>query len=275
MSGFHGGAVGRLGRRGVLIVIGGLAGIAIAGGVAYATIPDAGGVVHLCYKDNGDLRVIDPAAAKKDSACKNNETALDVDQHGQPGPAGPAGPKGDTGATGAQGPTGPQGPKGDTGATGAQGPKGDTGATGAQGPKGDTGATGAQGIAGPTGPAGPQGATGAQGPAGAGALWALVRSDGLKINGSANVTASHGHTGVYEVVFPQTVTSCGINISSSQYAGSGLIGVNPDFSDPPDVSHAFFSVYFRSGSPSDIVVAEFDQGGTAVDGPFTITAICQ
>ena len=57
--------------------------------------------------------------------------------------------------------------------------------------------------------------------------------------------------------------------------GAGLIGVNPDFSDPPDVSHAFFSVYFRSGSPSHIVIGEFDKGGAAVDGPFTIAMFCQ
>ena len=113
------------------------------------------------------------------------------------------------------------------------------------------------------------------GPAGAGALWALVRSDGLKINGSTGVTSTHGHTGVYQIVFPQTVTSCGLSISASQYVGAGLIGVNPDFSDPPDVSHAFFSVYFRSGSPNTMVVAEYDKGGGLVSGPFTISMLCQ
>jgi hypothetical protein len=96
------------------------------------------------------------------------------------------------------------------------------------------------------------------------------------VNGSAGVTSSQGSTtGVYQVVFPQSVTSCGINVTSSQYAGSGLIGVNPDFSDPPDVSHAFFSVYFRSGAPNTIVIAEFDKDGARTNGPFTIAALCQ
>jgi hypothetical protein len=133
------------------------------GGAAYATIPDARGIVHGCYKRSsggvfapprGSLRVIDTA---KGQGCRKNETALNWNQTGQRGPQGPQGPKGDTGATG------PQGPKGDTGATGAQGPKGDTGA---QGPKGDTGAQGPAGPAGAQGPAGPAGAQGPAGPQG-------------------------------------------------------------------------------------------------------------
>src|SRR3954452_1462040 len=104
----------------------GLATLVVAGGgIAYAAIPDSGGVIHGCFKDNGDLRVIDPAAAKKD-ACKNNETALTWNQQGPagtPGPAGPAGPAG---------PTGPAGTKGDTGAPGPAGP------AGAKGVNGDT-----------------------------------------------------------------------------------------------------------------------------------------
>ena len=75
----HGGALRRRGGRRLIVLIGCITGIAVAAGVAYATIPDAGGVVHLCYKDNnGNLRVIDPAASKKDQqACKNDEVALD------------------------------------------------------------------------------------------------------------------------------------------------------------------------------------------------------
>jgi hypothetical protein len=96
----------------------------------------------------------------------------------------------------------------------------------------------------------------------------------LKVNGSTGVTTSHGNTGVYEVVFPQTVTSCGSSVTASQYVGGGLIGVNPDFSDPPDVSHVFFSVYFRSGFPSHIVIGEYDKTGTLTDGPFTISMFC-
>jgi hypothetical protein len=246
--------------------------VAAVGGVAYATIPDASGTVHLCYTDKGDLRVIDPSSSKKDqSACKKDETALDVSQTGVQGPPGPAGPKGDTGATG---PAGPKGDSGTTGAVGPAGPAGPSGDIGATGPAGPAGPKGDNGAIGPAGPQGATGATGATGPAGSGALWALVRSDGLKINGSAGVTSSQGHAGVYEIVFPQTVTSCGSSVTASQYVGGGLIGVNPDFSDPPNTSHVFFSTYFRSGSPSHMVVAEYDQNGTLTSGPFTISMLC-
>jgi hypothetical protein len=73
--------------------------LAVAGGIAYATIPDASGVIHGCYKksspNQGTLRVIDTDKAQ---ACSNAETALDWSQTGPPGP------KGDQGL---QGPTGP------------------------------------------------------------------------------------------------------------------------------------------------------------------------
>ncbi len=127
------------------------------GGVAWATIPDSGGVIHGCYsKAIGRLRVIDPSTS---AHCTALESPI---QWNQTGPQGPQGLKGDTGATG------PQGLKGDTGATGPQGLKGDTGATGPQGLKGDTGATGPQGLKGDTGAQGPQGLTGPAGPAGSG-----------------------------------------------------------------------------------------------------------
>jgi hypothetical protein len=53
--------------------------LALGAGVASAVIPDANGVVHACYKKDGNLRVIDPSAPKdKDASCKNDETALDL-----------------------------------------------------------------------------------------------------------------------------------------------------------------------------------------------------
>jgi Collagen triple helix repeat (20 copies) len=137
---------------------GAIVGSVVAGGVAFAAIPDSSGVINGCYQKNvGNLRVIDPSAG---DSCRPSEIGISWSQTGPQGPQGPPGPqgpqglqgpKGDTGATGA---TGPPGPKGDTGATGATGP---TGATGATGPKGDTGATGATGPAGATGPPGPKG----------------------------------------------------------------------------------------------------------------------
>ena len=116
----------------------------VAGGVAYATIPDVGKVYTACMLKNvGTIRLIDPSlpASNLMSHCSSLETQVSWNQQGQ---AGPAGPKGDTGAAGAIGATGatgaaePQGPKGVTGAIGQQGPKGDTGSAGAAG---DTGAT--------------------------------------------------------------------------------------------------------------------------------------
>ena len=47
-----------------------------AGGLAYAAIPDAGGVIHSCYtKSSGAWRVIDTGLGQ---TCKSNESALDL-----------------------------------------------------------------------------------------------------------------------------------------------------------------------------------------------------
>ena len=76
---------------------------AAAAGIAYAAIPDAGGVVHGCYaKRDGTLRVIDTEQGGSCNASK--ETTLDWNRTGPQGPAGPQG------ATGPQGPAGPRGP---------------------------------------------------------------------------------------------------------------------------------------------------------------------
>jgi type VI secretion system Hcp family effector len=106
---------------------------------AYAMIPDASGVIHGCFDNHGNLRVIDSPSEK----CKSNETAISWNRTG---PQGPMGLPGLTGATG---------PKGDPGAPGATGPQGAQGVPGIPGPTGATGATGA------TGPAGPPGGSGA------------------------------------------------------------------------------------------------------------------
>jgi len=86
-----------------------VAGTAVA--VAYASIPDSGGVIHGCYqKNNGQLRVIDTDTG---AACNPSEVALKWSE---------TGPAGATGATGAAGATGASGPQGETGATGPRGP---------------------------------------------------------------------------------------------------------------------------------------------------------
>jgi hypothetical protein len=88
-----------------------LAAVAVS---AYASIPDAQGVIHGCYATTGGaLKVIDTAKTTK---CPTGYRALSWNQKGPAGPAGPTGP------TGATGPTGPTGPTGATGPTGPAGP---------------------------------------------------------------------------------------------------------------------------------------------------------
>ncbi|MGI8824201.1 MAG: hypothetical protein ACR2JC_00880 [Chloroflexota bacterium] len=114
------GFMGRLRGRRTLAVLGSATLALAISGVAFASIPDATGVIHGCYTTSGThaLQVIDTAVKK---VCPSGTTSLTWNQKG---------PKGATGATGA---TGSQGPKGNTGATGA------TGATGTQGPQGPNG----------------------------------------------------------------------------------------------------------------------------------------
>jgi Collagen triple helix repeat (20 copies) len=100
----------RWSRRLTAVVL--AAGVLAVGGIAYASIPDATGVIHGCYlKSGGGLRVIDSAGH-----CGMSETSLNWGQQGPPGPAGPAGPAGAAGQTGPMGPAGPAGPAGTSGA---------------------------------------------------------------------------------------------------------------------------------------------------------------
>jgi hypothetical protein len=64
----------------------------VAGGIAYASIPDSSGVIHGCFKATGGaLRVIDTGAG---GACNSSERVLDWNQAGPQGATGPAGPAG-------------------------------------------------------------------------------------------------------------------------------------------------------------------------------------
>ena len=78
-----------------LIVIAVVGGLVLAGSVAYAAIPDGGGVIHGCYlKAVGTLRVIDSPGQH----CLNGlETPLNWSQTGAEGPSGPTGPAGISG----------------------------------------------------------------------------------------------------------------------------------------------------------------------------------
>jgi hypothetical protein len=92
-----------IGGRKLFVLAGSVAGLFIAGGIVYATIPDGGGVIHGCYGPSGKLRVIDTDAGE---SCNGSETAVTWNQ------TGPQGPQGLPGSPGATGPAGPQGPAG-------------------------------------------------------------------------------------------------------------------------------------------------------------------
>jgi hypothetical protein len=107
-------------------------GVAVAGGVAGASMPQLGGTdtIFACYATRtGAVRIVDSTT----TACPRGESLVSWNQRGQAGPQG---------------------------TQGMQGPKGDTGPQGPQGPEGDAGAEGPQGIAGPAGPAGTNGLDG-------------------------------------------------------------------------------------------------------------------
>jgi hypothetical protein len=83
-------------KRRKLAVVSGIAILGLAAaGIAYATIPDSGGVIHGCYDTKtGALRVIDAGG------CVSKEAALNWNQ------TGPQGPQGIQGVPGPQGPAG-------------------------------------------------------------------------------------------------------------------------------------------------------------------------
>jgi hypothetical protein len=77
-----------------------IVGALVSGGIAYAAIPDAGGVIHGCYKksspNQGTLRIID---TEKAQTCSNAETAVTWSQTGPQGSQGPQGPQGPSGSS--------------------------------------------------------------------------------------------------------------------------------------------------------------------------------
>jgi hypothetical protein len=84
----------------LFVVVGAIAGTALVGGIVYATIPDASGVIHGCVGGGGKLRTIDTDAGE---TCHGGETPLNWNQQG---PQGIQGPQGLQGPQGAQGPAG-------------------------------------------------------------------------------------------------------------------------------------------------------------------------
>jgi hypothetical protein len=157
-------------RKRVVVVATVLGLVGVAGGVAYAVVPDDQGVIKACYKSGGLLQEKGALRVSDDGTCKSNEVALSWNQTG---PAGltwkgewAAGtkykPRDAVAFQGSSyvaifGTTGSQPPnanwmllaaKGDPGTAGTTGPKGDQGDQGLPGPKGDKGDQGAQGVPG-------------------------------------------------------------------------------------------------------------------------------
>lgn len=96
-------AMVRLGRRTVLVAVVAIGALLAAAGIAYATIPDNGGVYTACYlNSNGQVRLIDPSLGSTSPLghCTPNETQASWNQVGQQGPQGPKGDKGDPGTNG-------------------------------------------------------------------------------------------------------------------------------------------------------------------------------
>ena len=88
------------GRTGVVLLLV-VVGLAVAGGIAYATIPDSSGIFHACVKGtNGNVRLIDPDKPGKAGKCKGNEQAVSWNQTGPPGAPGAPGAPGSPGAPG-------------------------------------------------------------------------------------------------------------------------------------------------------------------------------
>lgn len=99
--------------------------ISLFGFIAYASIPDASGTIHGCYKrSGGTLRVIDFPAQQCDARAEIQISWNQTGPQGPAGPQGPIGPQGPAGPTGPQGPEGPEGPEGPQGPAGPAGPGG-------------------------------------------------------------------------------------------------------------------------------------------------------
>jgi hypothetical protein len=133
--------------KGVLLLVGVLAGVTVGSGVGVIAATSTKSVT-VCMNKADFMRYV------KNGVCKAGETKLVLKQNstaGAKGDTGSAGAKGDTGSAGAKGDTGPAGAKGDTGPAGAKGDTGPAGAKGDTGPAGTNGTNGTDGINGTSG----------------------------------------------------------------------------------------------------------------------------
>jgi hypothetical protein len=73
--------------------------LAVAGGLAYAAAPGAGGELHGCYRTSGGDQAGQLRLVGDGVACRSNELAVQWNAQGPSGPAGPAGPSGADGVS--------------------------------------------------------------------------------------------------------------------------------------------------------------------------------
>lgn len=72
-------------KRTAAVAVAAVAGLIVAGGVAYASIPDSSGVIHGCRKNtDGSMRVIDDSS----QSCASGWSSLNWNQTGPQGPSG-------------------------------------------------------------------------------------------------------------------------------------------------------------------------------------------
>lgn len=105
-------------KRLLTVAAGAVVAVAIACGIAYATIPGAGNVYSACMvKGVGTIRLIDKSLPSTNlmSHCTDKESEISWNQAGQPGPAGLQGAKGEPGAPGKDGANGTSGTNGKDG----------------------------------------------------------------------------------------------------------------------------------------------------------------
>lgn len=221
-------------------------------GVAYAAIPDAGGVIHACYaRSSGALRVSDS------SVCTSKETSLSWNT------VGPAGLtwQGQWSAGSSYHPrdavvyqgssylavfasVGSVPPSANWMLLAAAGGTGLTGATGPAGPAGVAGPTGLTGPTGPTGPSGADGATGPAGPSGASAAF-IARHDAFVAVGTSATTV---------------VT---LDLPAGLYALFGKVVVTNNDSSPQSVTCSL-----STGESALVRLNGYDTNGTGISTDF-------
>ena len=214
------GSRGKRGRKRLAVAVG-VCGALAAAGSAHATIPDATGTYHACYKTGpGDLRLIDFPA----ESCRPSETYVNWNKTGPRGPVGPIGPGG---------PAGPQGAPGKAGAQGADGPQG------------------------PQGPEGPMGPPGQQGSPRV-VSFVSVRADGTIRRGTPDAFITKLGVGHYNVILagpPAPLETCVVNATLSTTSPSGggsgtsVPGeINASTTDDAGTSGFFVFTYSSAGA---------------------------